>query len=159
AALHGQAEELRERQQANNQKMAAMSQELAQAREHRSALKSRQAVLNDLQSRREGVSQAVRDVLAARQGGEGVGVVAGLVAVIGRTDLQNAAVIEAALGDLQHAVIVTDTKAMLADREHWTKLPGRVKVLAADRMLAWQDGYDFSRHGKAVVAAIDLVRT
>ena len=69
---------VRDEQQANNQKMAAMSQELARQREHRSALKSRQNVLSDLQNKREGVSQVVRrDSQSARCGGRGFGYVAG----------------------------------------------------------------------------------
>src|SRR5262249_40144353 len=51
--LQADAEGVRGAQQANNQKMAAMSQELARERELRSGLVSRQKVLNDLQNRRE----------------------------------------------------------------------------------------------------------
>src|SRR3954465_13733655 len=126
--------------------MDATSQELAREREHRSGLKSRQAVLNDLQSKREGVSQVVRDLLKQRDAQKGtLAYVKGIVADTVSTDLANALIIEAALGDLQNAVIVSDSTSLLADRELWQKLAGRVTVLPADRMLAYTDGYDWSR--------------
>ncbi|HVX85861.1 MAG TPA: chromosome segregation protein SMC [Phycisphaerae bacterium] len=156
ATLQADAAAVREQQQANNQKMAATSQELARQREHRSALKSRQNVLNDLQTKREGVSQVVRDLLkqrdAARTAGNGGGAlcyVRGIVADAISTDMEHATMIEAALGDLQNAVIVSDSAALAADADLWRKLAGRVTVLPTDRMLAWQDGYDWSRHGEA----------
>ncbi len=151
AALQEEAAKVRTEQQANNQKMAAISQDLSRAREHRSGLKSRQGVLNDLQSKREGVSEAVRGILKCREKGEGFGYVKGILADLISTDLEHAAVIEAALGDLQHAVIVSDSAALLADREVWQKLAGRVTVLAADRMLAYQDGWEV---GSAVRSAV-----
>ncbi len=157
ASLSEQAAKVREMQQSNNQKMAAISQELARAREHRSALKSRQAVLTDLQNKREGVSQVVRDLLKQRDAAK-LAYVQGIVADTVSTDLENALVIEAALGDLQNAVIVSDSAALVADRELWQKLAGRVTVLPTDKMLAYTDGYDWSRHGKTVTPAIDLVK-
>ncbi len=138
--LHTQAAAVREQQQANNQKMAAMSQDLARRREHRSGLKSRQTVLMDLQAKREGVSQVVRDLLKQRDAGKGFTYVIGLVADAISADLEHAAVVEAALGDLANAVLVNDSQALVTDREVWQKLGGRVTVLATDQMLAYQEG-------------------
>jgi chromosome segregation protein len=157
--LQEEATAVRTQQAANNQRMSGISQELARQREHRSGLKSRQNVLNDLQNKREGVSQVVRELLKTRDAGKGFSYVKGMVADAISTDLENAAVVEAALGEMQNAVIVSDSAALLADAEIWRKLAGRVTVLAADKMLAYQDGYDWSRHGKPAVAAIDLVKT
>ena len=81
--------------------MAGISQELARQREHRSGLKSRQNVLNDLQNKREGVSQVVRELLKNRDAGKGFNYVKGIVADALSTDLENATVIEAALGELR----------------------------------------------------------
>jgi chromosome segregation protein len=157
ATLQEAANAVRAEQQANNQKMAATSQELARQREHRSGLKSRQNVLNDLQSKREGVSQVVRDLLKQRDAGKGFGYVKGIVADAISTDMEHAPMIEAALGDLQNAVIVSNSAALAADSTLWQKLAGRVTALPADRMLAYQDGYDWSRHGVAATPAIDFV--
>ena len=82
---------------------------MARQREHRSGLKSRHNVLTDLQNKREGVSEAVRGILKSREKGEGFAYVKGIVADLISTDMENASVIEEALGDLQNAVIVTDS--------------------------------------------------
>ena len=118
--------------------MAGLSQELSGKREHRSALVSRRNVLNDLQNKREGISEAVRGILQTREKGQGFDYVRGLVSDIVSADLEHAGVIEAALGDLQNALIVTDSAALAADRDRWSKLAGRVTVIAADRMIACQ---------------------
>ena len=157
AGLQESANVVRGEQQANNQKMAAMSQELARERELRSGLKSRQTVLNDLQSKREGVSHVVREILKARDSGKGFGYVRGMVADAISTELENAAVIEAALGELQNAVIVDDSAALVADREVWQKLAGRVTVLAADKMLAYRDGW--VARLPSGTAAVDLLKS
>jgi chromosome segregation protein len=165
SALQEQAKAVREEQQANNQKMAGMSQELARHREHRSGLKSRHNVLNDLQNKREGVSAVVRDLLKVRDSGKGqLGYVKGLVADVISTDLENATVVEAALGELQNAVIVSDSGALAADAAVWQKLAGRVTVLATDRMVCYDANSEFriqnsEWEGRRAVLAVDLVRS
>ncbi len=169
--LQAQANEIREQQKATSQKMAAISQELARERELRSGLKSRQNVLNDLQAKREGVSQVVREILKQRDAATGSGgaataafsYVKGIVADAVSTDLENASLIEAALGDLANAVIVDNSQALLADREIWQKLAGRVTVLATDKLLAYQtagiDNSEFRiQNSEFAISAIDLVK-
>ncbi|MCL2645378.1 MAG: chromosome segregation protein SMC [Phycisphaerales bacterium] len=163
STLQQEANAVRTEQQANNQKMAAISQELARQREHRSALLSRRNVLSDLQKKREGVSRAVQDILKQRDAGKGLTYVKGLVADLVSTDLASASVIEAALGNLQNAIIVTDSAALLADREIWEKLAGRVTVLAADRMIAYSETTGISHRQTQtdtdrVVNAVDLLK-
>ena len=136
--MQEQATTIRDEQQANSRELAGLSQELSGKREHRSALVSRRNVLNDLQNKREGVSEAVRGILQAREKGQGFDYVRGLLSDIVSADLEHAGVIEAALGDLQNALIVTDSAALAADRDRWAKLAGRVTVIAADRMIACQ---------------------
>ncbi|MDO8629989.1 MAG: AAA family ATPase, partial [Phycisphaerales bacterium] len=83
-------------------------EELAHAKERRSALKSRRELLTDLQRKMDGVGAGVRRVLdAVRRGGEDdpggrpnaapYAKVIGLLADIFETDIEHAAVIEAAL--------------------------------------------------------------
>jgi chromosome segregation protein len=154
--LHTDADNVRKEQQANNQKMAAISQDLARSREHRSGLKSRQNVLNDLQNKREGVSQVVREILKTRDAGKGYSYVTGLVGDLVSTDMQNATVVEAALGELQNALVISDSAALAADREIWEKLAGRVTVLAADKTLAFKDGW--KPELATAVSAMDVVK-
>ncbi len=72
------------------------------------------------------------------------------------TDLPHAHIVEAALGELQNAVIIADSAALLADAGTWQKLSGRVTVLPADRLLAFKDGYVPA--GGSARPAMDLVR-
>jgi chromosome segregation protein len=157
ATLQAEAQAVREQQQENNQKQSGISQDLARQREQRSALTSRRNVLVDLQAKREGVSQVVRDVLKSRDAGKGFAYITGMVADELTVDLHHAPVIEAALGDWQNALIVTDSAALAADRAAWQTMAGRVKLLPLDRMPAYQD-VDWAEHGEGVVRAIDLVR-
>ena len=154
-SLHVQQDAVRSDQQDNNKKVAEISQELARVRENRSGLKSRLGVLQDLQSKREGVSQTVREVLKARDQGKGFAYVSGIVADVISTDLTNATAIEAALGDLQNALIVSDSAALVGERETWQKLAGRVSVLCTDRMVAFVA--DTGELPAGVVRASDLV--
>lgn len=156
--LQSQADGVHAEQQANNQKQAQISQELARQRENRSALASRRNVLNDLMAKREGVNQTVRELLKQRDAGSGFGYVSAIVADVFSAELEHATVVEAALGDMAHAVIVADSQALVADAAVWQKLGGRVSVLSLDRLPAFQDGYDWSIHGKPSARAIDLVR-
>lgn len=152
--LRAAADAVTAEQKANNQKMAGISQELARARENRSGLNSRRHVLLDLQNKREGVSQTVRDLLKTRDAGKGFAYVSGIVADAVSTELEHASVIEAALGEMANALIVSDSAALAADREVWQKLAGRVTVLPADQMLAYRDGYA----APGVTAVTDLIK-
>ena len=152
---------LQKRQQSiikSNRRGITITQELARQREHRSALASRQNVLKDLQAKREGVSQAAREVLKARDAGNGLAYVQAIVADVLSTQYENATVIEAALGDLQSALLVSDMQAVVTDSARFGKsLAGRVTVLGLDSIPAFQDGYDWSRHEKKVTRATDVV--
>lgn len=160
SALSGQAEDVRNQQKATNQKQAELSQQLARHREQRSGLKSRQQVLQDLQAKREGVNQTVRDVLKTRDTGSGFRYVRGMVADIFKTDLQNALLVEAALGDTINALVIDDTAAQVNDADAWRKLGGRVQTIAADRLPPYQGGndWDWSALGKSVTPALDVVQ-
>ncbi len=160
SALSSQAEEVRNQQKDTNQKQAELSQQLARHREQRSGLKSRQQVLQDLQAKREGVNQTVRDVLKTRDTGNGYAYVQGMVADIFKTDLQNALVVEAALGDTVNALVIDNTPALVADGERWRKLGGRVATIAADRLPPYQGGinWDWQSLGYAAAPALDIVQ-
>ncbi|MBV8781589.1 MAG: AAA family ATPase, partial [Phycisphaerae bacterium] len=57
----------RERSKELGQRIAAISEQLGTAKEHRSGLLSRQKLLKDLEARREGVSEGVKAVLRLRE--------------------------------------------------------------------------------------------
>jgi chromosome segregation protein len=159
SATHkAKSEELRTQQQANSSRQVQMSRELSTVREQRSGLLSRRSVLLDLQNKREGLSQATRDVIKQREAGKGFAYVTGLVADVFTTDVAHAPLIEAALGDAQNAVLVAQAQQLVDDRKSLAQLAGRLQVLCLDQLPAFSDGYDWQTHGKPVVRAVDVVR-
>ncbi len=144
------------RQQSNSQKHSELSAQLAEKREARSGLKSRQSLLQDLEARREGVADGVRQVLKARESGERFAAVRGIVGDLINTQLEHAGVIEAALGDLQQTLVVESAAAMAAEAEAWRMVAGRVSVLAADRLA--RAGSESPGIPANCVRAVDLVQ-
>jgi chromosome segregation protein len=112
--------------------IAGLAEQLGSAKEHRSGLISRQKLLTDLETKREGVSEGVKSVL--RQRGEKFAFIRGLVADVLRVDVEHARVIEAAL-DGRDQWLVTDDSAAASDaREALEGLEGRVNILCADEL-------------------------
>ena len=110
--------------------IAALADELAEVRERRSALAGRRKVLEDLENHQEGVSAAVRQVLAARA--QKYPFVRGLVADVMKVDVEHAAVVEAALSGRDQWLVADDPAAALARVGDLAELPGRVNVVRPD---------------------------
>jgi chromosome segregation protein len=122
------------RQEAANlgKQISQISEQLGSAKEHRSGLLSRQKLLKDLESRREGVSEGVKSVL--RQRDTRFPFIRGLVADVLRVDVEHAHVIEAAL-DGRDQWLITETLAGTAIAgEALEDLEGRVNILCGDRL-------------------------
>jgi chromosome segregation protein len=125
-----------------------LAQRLGAAKEQRSGLMSRRALLQEMQDRQEGVGEAVKAVLARRavaaaDGNQQPGAfsfVRGLLAELIEADVENAATVENALGDYQQALVI-DRLADICDQtsadgrgsETLKALAGRVSFLAADQ--------------------------
>ena len=138
-ALRARIEDVHGRQQANNQRLSDLLNQLGKKREVRSGLQSRQTVLEDLQQRREGVSDAVRAVLKARDAGQGFAYVQGMVGELFEADLEIAPLVEAALGDLQNALFVEHGADLLADCEAWSKQAGRMTAICLDSLPGYRE--------------------
>ncbi len=119
-----------------------LSQRLAQAKEQRSALESRRSLLREMQDRQEGLTEAVKAVLAhasvdREQPGHGTfGFVRGLLADLIEADVEHAALVEAALGEYQQALIVDRLADVCSDEGGRTAreaLSGRVTFVALDQ--------------------------
>ncbi|EQD38071.1 chromosome segregation protein SMC, partial [mine drainage metagenome] len=158
-ALRSRIDEIRGRQQANNQLLSELLNQLGKKREARSGLQSRQAVLEDLQRRREGVSDAVREVLKTRDAGQGFLYVKGMVGELFEADLEIAPVVEAALGDLQNALLIEHHADLLADCDAWSKQAGRITAICLDSLPGYrEDGHWCLPENSAAPRMIDLVR-
>jgi chromosome segregation protein len=134
-----------------------VGEQLGAAREHRCGLISRQKLLEDLEARREGVSEGVQSVLRQRQ--SRFPFVRGLVADVLRVDIEHAHVIEAALDGRDQWLVTSDSTAAAASRDALDELEGRVNLLCADSLPdAIDDGYDWKQCPRPVRLAVDLVR-
>ena len=165
-------------------RIAQLSEHLGAAKEHRSGLVSRERLLKDLEAKREGVSEGVKSVLRDRE--QKFPFVRGLVADVLRVDVEHAHVIEAALDGRDQWLVADDEAAMLAAREAFDDLEGRVNFLSGtgyqpvseriapadhlttEELADWQGlkaratdellAYDWNQHPQRIRLAIDLVR-
>jgi chromosome segregation protein len=161
------------------QQIGQISEQLGAAKEHRSGLVSRQRLLSDLEAKREGVSEGVKSVLRQRE--QKFPFVRGLVADVLRVDVEHAATIEAALDGRDQLLVAESLEAVVAAREAFEDLEGRVNVLVIREGQVLEGGtgyqpvsseenkenhglvarateYDWNQHPYRVRLAIDLVR-
>ena len=115
-----------------------LAEQLGSAKEHRSGLVSRQKLLQDLEAKREGISEGVKSVL--RQRDQKFSFIRGLVADVLRVDVKHAHVIEAALDGRDQWLVTNDSTAALAAQETLEELEGRVNILCADRLQSVMGG-------------------
>lgn len=139
----------------------ALVDELATARETRSALTSRREVLHDLQTRRDGIGTGIRQLLDQRDSASApafAGAVDGLVADVFEVDVKYARIIEAAIGETDQYLVVSDSAAFLRDTGAFADLDGRLTALRLDSLPPLINTRDFSDRPGFVARAIDLVR-
>jgi chromosome segregation protein len=163
-------ENKRQEAAALGQQIGQISEQLGAAREHRSGLVSRQRLLSDLEAKREGVSEGVKSVLRQRE--QKFSFIRGLVADVLRVDVEHASTIEAALDGRDQLLVADNLEAVVAAREAFEELEGRVNVLSggtgvspvsSDERNHGRDAhatcdYDWNQHPYRVRLAIDLVR-
>jgi chromosome segregation protein len=148
-----------------------LTRRLGDAKERRSGLESRRALLQEMQDKQEGVADPVKAVLARAASRDGedrntFGFVRGLLAELLETDVDRAAVVEAALGEYQQALIVNKLSDVCSENGGKTaveSLAGRVTFVALDHPALPKDVGSAMRKvgdGKFVklTAAVDLVR-
>ena len=138
-----------------------VAEQLAAAKESRSGLDSRRQLLSDLEGSREGLAAGTQEVLARRDAdatGQTFAYVRGVVADLFETDVEHAAVIEAALGGIESHLVVADSQAFFGDAERFAQLGGRVQAVLADRLGPLFNPRDLSDQPGFVGAAADWVR-
>jgi len=136
--------------------ISQMGERLGAAKEHRSGLISRQKLLEDLEAKREGVSEGVKSVLRQRE--TKFPFVRGLVADVLRVDVEHAQLIEAALDGRDQLLVTDDSAGAAAARDSLEELEGRVNILCADQLSGSLEEYDWNQHSPRIRLAIDLVR-
>ncbi len=136
------------------QQIRSITEQLGSAKEHRSALVSRQKLLQDLEAKREGVSDAVKNVLKNRE--QSFPFVQGIVADLLRVDVEHAQAIESALDGRDQWLIVDSVDAVA--EETIKSLSGRVSFVARASSPCETEAYDWNQHPQRIRLAIDLVK-
>jgi chromosome segregation protein len=119
----------------SRKQLAQLQEELAALASRLSAATERAAVLRELESRSEGISSGVRDVMARAASGDGqfAGVI-GLVADLLRVSVKLAPLVDVALGETARCVVVSGDRLIEALASGQFKPTGRVGVLRIDAL-------------------------
>lgn len=128
AGLGDQAEQL-----SGDQK--TLADQLGLAKQSRSGLASRRSLLDEMEANQEGLSDPVKAVLAQKAEDEagGFDFVQGLLVEMLDADVEDAPIVEAALGEYQQALVVEKASCLAA--EVLEGLEGRVTFLASDQAM------------------------
>jgi chromosome segregation protein len=160
AAGEGQLAEARTASQRFSEEEQDSQSALAAAREQRSALQSRTDTLREMQQRLEGVTQGVRRVLEARRQGR-LGVTSGMLGEFLETDVEHAAVVEAALAGADQCLVasrLSDVEAAAGQLARVLGDSGAVEILCLDRQGDAGDGPEAPSCPHAIARVIDWVR-
>jgi len=154
------------------QQIGQLTDRLAELKEKRSSLQSRQGVLQEMQDNLEGISDPVKAVLAqaaADRESEQPGrfaLVRGMLAELIEADVQNAKLIEAALGENQQTLVIDrlmDICCSSNGKAVIESLGGRVTLLAIDQppiplIHTEAEKRSIEASGRRVKRVMDLVR-
>jgi chromosome segregation protein len=118
----------------NRRRSREWHQTLAQLRQRHAGASERLSVLDELEKRLEGLSAGVKQMLTqARSAAPGpLAHVRGLVADLLQVNFETAPLVEVALGELAHALVVTDGRDLVAYLEGSPALAGRVGFVRLD---------------------------
>ncbi len=124
--------------------LAADNKRLVHSKETRSALGSELTILTDMEKRCEGLKAGVKSILQNRSVDSGrFDYIEGMLAEIVSTDIEYANAVEAALEGKTDAILVSDSKKMLADTETIERLDGRVDFLCLDKIEPFVDDHNW----------------
>jgi chromosome segregation protein len=133
---------------------------LARSKEVQSALSSELSVLTDMEKRREGLNNAVKDILESRSAENSrFDYVEGVLADIIAAEVEHANAVEAALEGKADALVVSKSNRLIADKEKIEKLEGRVNFISMDRMQPFVDKKDLSKSPHVQGRAAEFIKT
>jgi chromosome segregation protein len=130
--------------------------QIASAKERRSALSSELNVLNDMEARRQGLNQAIVDIVGSES--EKPNYVEGIIADVIIAEPRYAQAVEAALEGMTDTLLVNSTGDFLSDHALHEKLDGRIRVFCMDRISPFCDQIDFSKLSGVLGRLVEFVR-
>ena len=137
--------------------LGQLQEQLAQTKESRSAIISRQSLLQDMETRLDGIHKGVRQILEGKDSGR-FEYVRGMIADLFEVDVEHASLIEAALAGAEQFLVATDSRKLSSEVEQLSELAGRVTFLCLDLIPPWVNGYDWAKHPEFLGRAVDYVR-
>ncbi|HPF38307.1 MAG TPA: chromosome segregation protein SMC [Phycisphaerae bacterium] len=143
------------------QQRASLVDQLGAAKEYRSGLESRRELLEEMDSKHEGLLAGAREILEQRDAdetGEKFGYILGAVGEIFETEVAHAGIVEAALGGIETDLIATDRSRLIADRDALAELQGRIEVFCVDAVPTFVAGPDLSAQEGYVARLLDWVK-
>jgi len=142
-----------------NSQISADSKRLAHSKEARSALAGELAILTDMETRREGLNNAVKNILVNRSIERNkFDYVEGVLADIIVADVEYANAVEAALEGKTDALAINNTGRLLAERETIEKLDGRVNFMCMDKIEPFTDKKDMSEYSCIKGRVVEFVK-
>jgi chromosome segregation protein len=143
-----------------NRQITAANRRLGHSKEVQSALNSELTILSDMERRREGLNEAVKEILESRSAGSGkFEYVEGLLADIIVAEMDYASAVEAALEGRTDALVINSTSKLLADKESVARLENRVRFLSTEGTKPFVDQIDLSASGGVRGRLTEFVRT
>ncbi|MFA5863853.1 MAG: chromosome segregation protein SMC [Phycisphaerae bacterium] len=142
-----------------HQQADEITQNLAHAREQRSALRSRNDVLADMESKQQGLDKGVKTLLGHQEEKpfEFTQIV-GLIADIIKTDLEHARLVETALAGKEQFMIVESAEFLAQNKKMLAELPGQVNFFALDMLPPVLNVRDYSNMEGVIGLAGKFVR-
>lgn len=137
-----------------DQQAAITNEQLGKSREQRSAIQSEMKVISDMESRREGLGNSVKKILAQIQNKP---FIKGIIADIIRANPQYAAAIEAALEGKADAIVADNTQETINDTTLTQQADGRVKFICTDRLQPLVETIDFPQIDGVLGRAVEFV--
>ncbi|NLH17799.1 MAG: chromosome segregation protein SMC [Phycisphaerae bacterium] len=141
-------------------RQAEASEGIAHQRAHFSGLSSERKVLGDMEAKREGLSETLKEILRTRTESQGqrYGYIEGIVADLLSAAPDQAGIVEAALEGCTDMLVVNRTSAFLEDSDLQARLTHRVGVLCLDRLEPFVDQTDLSSEAGVLRRVVECVR-
>jgi chromosome segregation protein len=137
-----------ERDQANTR--------LTDLKEQRSALKSEFNILSDMESRQQGLSSSLKNILHNAETNHNY--VGGIVADAIEATEEYANAVEAALEGKTDMLLINSTQDFLADKNINSRLQSRVKFICTEKIEPFVDTDDLSNHPGVLGRLIEFVK-
>ena len=127
---------------------------IASLKEQRSALSSELNILSEMEAKREGLNDAVKEILTSQTRSYIDGIVADAIVA----EPHYAQAVDAALEGITDALLVNSTGDFLQDHELLSKLDSRIRVICMDRIAPFRDQTDLSAEPGVLGRLVEFVQ-